>query len=228
FSSSHTNQLHYLSITTIHTPLTFSYAQMDFLNKLAKGDDSKPTSDAPDTTPNHKPTNSDLFSDAKVVAAAAQAQFNNQTEGLDKAKAASSAANILDAAEQYGKLDSTTGVGKYAEQAEDYLRKYGGPGETKPTTETAPPAEIKETVETKEPTTETAPPAEVKEPVESEKPVPETTPAEIKEPVEKKPEAEGGVGDYVKMAEGVLDKEEGGESGGGIGGFAKKAGGFFK
>lgn len=34
------------------------------------------------------------------------------------------AANLLDAAQIYGKLDKTAGVGSYVEKAENYLREY--------------------------------------------------------------------------------------------------------
>lgn len=113
---------------------------MDILSGFTK---SKPAADEPSHTdePSHadkpeKHSNSDLLADAKVVAAAAQAQFSKDPENCDKGKAAHAAANLLDAAETYAKLDETQGVGKYVEQAEDYLRKYGAPAAGK---ETVPP-----------------------------------------------------------------------------------------
>ncbi|KAL1569830.1 nodulin-related protein 1-like [Salvia divinorum] len=101
---------------------------MNFLSGLAKGGDSN----------NHKPggekksSSAGLFSDAKVVAEAARAQFSNHPEKYDKAKAAGSAAHLLDAASEYGKLDETKGVGKYVHQAEDYLRRYSHEPAKKP------------------------------------------------------------------------------------------------
>ncbi|PIN02461.1 hypothetical protein CDL12_25024 [Handroanthus impetiginosus] len=100
---------------------------MDFLSNLAKGDQPKPTSDNPDN-PDHqdakKHSTSDLFGSAKVVAGAAQAQFRNEPEKYDKAKVAGAGADLLNAASEYGKLDESKGIGKYVDQAEDYLRKY--------------------------------------------------------------------------------------------------------
>jgi hypothetical protein len=95
---------------------------MDFLSGLAKGDQPKPTSDQPDHQ--EKPSNSDLFASAKLVAGAAQAQFRHEPEKYDKAKVAGASADLLGAASGYAKLDETRGVGKYVDQAEDYLRRY--------------------------------------------------------------------------------------------------------
>ncbi|KAK4479812.1 hypothetical protein RD792_015350 [Penstemon davidsonii] len=121
---------------------------MDFLSNLTKSDESKPKSDESKPTsdnPDHKPSNSDIISNAKLVASAAQSHFNNEPDKYDKEKVACASADIIDYAEKYGKLDETKGVGKYVEQAEDYLRDYGNKpaapvaaaGEHKPTT--APP-----------------------------------------------------------------------------------------
>ncbi|KAG6403392.1 hypothetical protein SASPL_135610 [Salvia splendens] len=75
------------------------------------------------------------------------AQFSNEPEKCDKAKAASSSADLLGAASEYGKLDSTQGVGKYVDQADGYLRQYGAPkstpaaaAEDKPAAETEIPS----------------------------------------------------------------------------------------
>ncbi|CAI9785272.1 unnamed protein product [Fraxinus pennsylvanica] len=91
---------------------------MDFLNKLT-GKDEKPTSDPPKDTADHpKPSNSDLMGSVKVLADAAK-------EGkFDNPKAAAAAADVLGAAEQYGKLDETKGIGQYVDKAEDYLHQY--------------------------------------------------------------------------------------------------------
>ncbi|CAA0828735.1 nodulin-related protein 1 [Striga hermonthica] len=169
---------------------------MDFLSSLAKGGDHqpKPTSDQPNN-PDHKPaSNSDLLASARLVADAAQAQFRNEPEKYDKNKVAGAAADLLQAASDYGKLDETKGAGKYIDQAESYLRKYGtsspsAAGEHKPAADA-----------------ETAP---AKESAESEKP-------------------SGGGGDYLKMAEGLLNKPStaGEKSESGYGDLMKMAGGF--
>ncbi|KAE8730005.1 Ankyrin repeat family protein [Hibiscus syriacus] len=72
----------------------------------------------------HKPTNSDLFSSAKTVADAAKFSLNNETDKFDKGKVAGSAADLLGAAQDYGKLDKNTGVGQYVDKAETYLHQY--------------------------------------------------------------------------------------------------------
>ncbi|MFX9846269.1 hypothetical protein ABTP16_10385, partial [Acinetobacter baumannii] len=88
-----------------------------------KNHDSKPTSDH-HQQPHHKASNSELLKSAKLVADAAQSHLRHEPSNYDKAKVAGAAANLLDAAGEYGKLDDK-GLGKYLDQAEDYLRKYG-------------------------------------------------------------------------------------------------------
>ncbi|KAF3332557.1 hypothetical protein FCM35_KLT02134 [Carex littledalei] len=106
-----------------------------------------------------------------------------------------------------GKLENTS-YGTYIEKAEGYLHQYSEPGATKETTEA-------EKVKTA---------------------VPALEDGGAKEPEKKEEESSGGVESYVKMAEGLVNKEnkEGGdskpadESGGGFGGALKMAGGLFK
>lgn len=93
---------------------------MDFIKKALDGghesnQDQKPSDHS----------NADLFSSAKVVAGAAQAQFQNKSSEINKEQVAGAAANLLDAAQKYGKLDEKQGVGQYVEKAEGYLRGYG-------------------------------------------------------------------------------------------------------
>ncbi|KAG6429764.1 hypothetical protein SASPL_107817 [Salvia splendens] len=169
---------------------------MDFLSGLAKGGDSK-------TQPGgeEKSSTTDLFSDAKVVAEAARAQFSNEPEKCDKAKAASSAADLLGAASEHGKLDSTQGVGKYVDQAEGYLRQYGAPKSTPAAAEDKPAAN--HVTETANHVAETEIPSG----------------GDVK-----KPEESGEVGDYAKKAEELLGGT--GEKSGPEG-LLKAAGGFF-
>lgn len=211
---------------------------MNFLSGLAKGGDSKNSGDEKSST--------DLFSSAKVVAEAAQAQFSNQPDKYDKDKAASAAADLLDAASDYGKLDQTQGVGKYVDQAENYLRKYGTPQSA-----AAPPPASGEEKPAPTATETTAPEipsggdaGEYVKKAEEFLSKPSEAGAEAGGEGEyvKKPEeflsklseggAEaGGAGDYLKKAEEFLGKPsdggEKGESEGGYGGALKAAGGFF-
>ncbi|KAJ4901193.1 nodulin-related protein 1 [Raphanus sativus] len=121
---------------------------MDFLTDQVKKkfSDKKPETSDPDpnhnnnkpghTDPTHKPasssdptthkpaTNAELMASAKIVAEAAQAASRNETDKLDKAKVAGATADILDAAQRYGKFDEKSGIGQYLEKAENYLHKY--------------------------------------------------------------------------------------------------------
>lgn len=67
-----------------------------------------------------KPSKSELLSSAKVVADAARRRGENKA---DKAEVAGAAANLLQAASEYGKLEDKT-LGKYMEKAENHLRHY--------------------------------------------------------------------------------------------------------
>ncbi|KAI9111443.1 hypothetical protein K1719_017133 [Acacia pycnantha] len=88
-----------------------------------------------DSDPNHrhghghghshqKHSSSELLSSAKLVAQAAQSTFRHESNKVDKAQAADAAADLLEAACHYGKLEDKS-FGKYVDQAEDYLHKYG-------------------------------------------------------------------------------------------------------
>ncbi|XP_039065336.1 nodulin-related protein 1-like [Hibiscus syriacus] len=72
----------------------------------------------------HKPSNSDLSSSAKTEADAPKSTINNETDKFNKGKVAGAAADLLDAAQDYGKLDKNTGVGQYVDKAETYLHQY--------------------------------------------------------------------------------------------------------
>lgn len=149
---------------------------MDFLSNLSKGgggsDDSKKPAGV------EKSSSGDLVANAKVVAEAAKCQFGNEPTKYDKSKAAGAAAELIDAAEKYAKLDETQGVGKYAEQAEGYLRSYSG---NKPAAHAAG---------------EDKPAAGAAHPTGEDKPA----------PAAEKSESEGGYGDLMKAAGGFFKK----------------------
>lgn len=67
-----------------------------------------------------KPSKSELLSSAKVVVDAGRRRGENKA---DKAEVAGAAANLLQAASEYGKLEDKT-LGKYMEKAENHLRHY--------------------------------------------------------------------------------------------------------
>lgn len=67
-----------------------------------------------------KPSKSELLSSAKVVADAVRRRGENKA---DKAEVAGAAANLLQAASEYGKLEDKT-LGEYMEKAENHLRHY--------------------------------------------------------------------------------------------------------
>ena len=71
----------------------------------------------------HAKSSSELLSSAKLVAEAAKNTLHHGNDKVDKGKVAGAAADLLDAASHYGKLDQQ-GVGKYVEKAENYLHHY--------------------------------------------------------------------------------------------------------
>ena len=73
---------------------------------------------------NHQPpSNSELFSSAKLVAEEAQSTFGHESDKVDKAKVADAVENLLEASRHYGKLEDK-GLGSYVDKAEGYLNKY--------------------------------------------------------------------------------------------------------
>ena len=93
--------------------------------------------EAPKSIYSHAPTsNADLMASAKTVAEAAQLACNQKTDQIDKAKVAGAAEDVLEATKTYGKLDETSGAGKYVDKAEDYLHKYHTEGGEKAKEET--------------------------------------------------------------------------------------------
>ncbi|XP_015076969.1 nodulin-related protein 1 [Solanum pennellii] len=152
---------------------------MNFLSSLAKsagaGDDSKKAGEESGST-------TELFASAKVLADAAQSQFNKDSEKIDNKKVAEAAADVLDAAQKYGKLDETQGIGQYVEKAQTYLHQYGG--------DKAPAA------------------APVAEEAKAPAPAPESNPAPapvVEGDKEEEKKSEGA--DYLKMAGDFLSKK---------------------
>ncbi|KAM3304331.1 nodulin-related protein 2 [Capsicum chacoense] len=165
---------------------------MNILSKLTKsagGDSTDDTKKADGSTESGSTT--ELFASAKVLAEAAQSQFNKDSSSapIDNKKVAEAAADVLDAAQKYGKLDETQGVGQYVEKAETYLHQYGSGGST-PASAPAAAAEEK------------AAPAAA--PEETEAPAPASQPEPFPQEEEKK--SEGGA-DYLKMAGDFLSKK---------------------
>ena len=81
----------------------------------------------------HTPSTGDLFGSAKVVAEAAKATLHHESEKVDKSRVAGAAADLLDAASHYGKLEQKS-FGKYVEKAETYLHQYQSSHSTTTTT----------------------------------------------------------------------------------------------
>ncbi|KAM7464467.1 hypothetical protein LguiA_032588 [Lonicera macranthoides] len=98
---------------------------MDFKNLLGGGKTSTEEDDKPEKKPQEStPSSSELLTNAKLVAEAAKSTFSNESDKVDKAKVAEASADLLDAAESYGKLEQT-GCGSYLDKAEQYLHNYG-------------------------------------------------------------------------------------------------------
>ncbi|KAM6548381.1 hypothetical protein CsatB_020057 [Cannabis sativa] len=69
------------------------------------------------------PSSKELLSSAKLMAEAAQTAASHGFGQVDKGKTAGAAADLLDAGSKYGKLEEKS-FGKHVEKAEDYLRQY--------------------------------------------------------------------------------------------------------
>ncbi|WMV22668.1 hypothetical protein MTR67_016053 [Solanum verrucosum] len=70
-----------------------------------------------------KPSKSELMSSAKLVADAAKAKLHHDPKQFEKSELAGAAADLLNAASQYGNIEET-GLGKLVGKAETYLHKY--------------------------------------------------------------------------------------------------------
>ncbi|KAL9149207.1 hypothetical protein ABFS82_12G094900 [Erythranthe guttata] len=203
---------------------------MDFFSNLAKSAaQSKPSSDQPADDNQEKSSNYDLLGSAKVVAAAAQSQFANEPEKYDKVKVAGASADLLGAASDYGKFDETQGFGKYANQAEGYLRQYGTPQTT--TTATTPAADTAGLEKTAA-ATDDAPAAgdyddEKIAAAVDDKIVPTKTADADEYPTGGA--EDGGAGDYIKKAAGdyLSNPSEDAAESGGDGDYIKKGGGDY-
>ncbi|XP_068653935.1 nodulin-related protein 2-like [Aristolochia californica] len=80
--------------------------------------------DSTGSTKKPQPSTTELFSNAKLVAEAAQATLSNEKEKIDQGKVAGAASDLLAAGSHYGKLDEEKGMGAYVKKAETYLDKY--------------------------------------------------------------------------------------------------------
>lgn len=135
-----------------------------------------------DSEKDNKSSTSDLFSSAKLVAGAAQSAFSNQSDKIDKGKVAGASADLLGAAQDYGKLDKEKGIGQYVEKAENYLHQYETSGKSAPTTATDHSGGTSNKAEAQQ------------------------KPNESGGDHGKDSGSGGGVGDYMKMAQGFLGK----------------------
>ena len=144
----------------------------------------------------------DFMSSGKVVAGAAVSAFQQKSvENVDKKEVAGAAAGILHSASTYGKLEDKP-VGQYMEKAEGYLKGFSAGG----------PAAEKEKAD--------APAGDAPKPVPQEAPAPAADEGKSSEGF--------GVGDVMKGAESLMEKQGGGEESGGAGGLFKMAKGFMK
>ncbi|KAJ4711437.1 nodulin-related protein 1 [Melia azedarach] len=86
---------------------------------------NKPTNTNTDSKQqqHHQPSSSELLASAKYAAEAIKSTFSNESDKVDKAKAAAAAEDLLGAASRYGNLEDKS-FGKYVEKAENYLHQY--------------------------------------------------------------------------------------------------------
>lgn len=90
-------------------------------SKTTSGSGHHSSTHRPNSHP--KPSKSELMSSAKLVADAAKAKLHHHPKQFEKSELAGAAADLINAASQYGKLEET-GIGKFAGKAESYLHKY--------------------------------------------------------------------------------------------------------
>ncbi|KAJ7943381.1 putative Nodulin-related protein 1 [Quillaja saponaria] len=117
------SSLHLLA--NVHNTLPSQFLCFDSISVffLQKSMDSDSHSTEPHKHQQPSKSNSELFSSAKLVAEAARCSFNKENDKVDKGKAAGAAADLLDAASHYGKLEEKS-FGKYVDKAENYLHQY--------------------------------------------------------------------------------------------------------
>lgn len=225
---------------------------MDFLKKFTEATkiDSKEETPAPTSTgtgaaaatDEQPPSQADLLASAQVLAQAAKATISKDPSNVDNYKLAGAAADILDAGEHYGKLDTSTGVGSYVDKAEGFLKKYESsnsppppksPEETEPKSTTpaegseetekkaSPPPPAEATEETREKTVTPPPATEAPEEVTEEKAIP--APVAESAPSSEIPPAAGDAKSEDKEEPAAESKPEGG-----YGSVLKAAGDFWK
>ncbi|MQL74119.1 hypothetical protein Taro_006462 [Colocasia esculenta] len=142
-----------------------------------------------------RPSSGDLLSSAKVVADAAKASLRHESDNVDKGRVAGAAADLLGAASHYGKLEEK-GMGKYVDKAEGYLRGYHSSHSAHATTAAGA-----------QPSAATS----------------HSSPSHASEAAHSAAAAAGagggksGYGEYVKMAQGLLNTHSGGGGGSGAG-----------
>ena len=168
-----------LSSTTYY-PL-FSQPKLSFMDQLFS-QINKAAGDGKDSSGEHhqKKSSGELLSSAKILAEAAQTAVGQGADKVDKGKAAGAASDLLEAGSKYGKLEEKS-YGKYVDKAQDYLHQY----ETKNTT-----------------TGHGHAPSDAGQAPSSDK----DHEAAAGGDHEKKQSEEGGVGGYLKVAQGFLHK----------------------
>ncbi|KAE8023166.1 hypothetical protein FH972_008902 [Carpinus fangiana] len=135
----------------------------------------------------HQPSNSELLASAKLLAEAAQSSMRHETGKVDKGRAAGAAADLLDAASHYGKLEEKS-FGKYVEKAETYLHQYHSSHSSTTTTTHGSGHSAATTTHSSATTTHSAP---------------HSAPHSDGDDA---PSSGSGYGEYFKMAEGFLKK----------------------
>lgn len=130
------------------------------------------------------PSKSELLSSAKLVAGAAKATLHHEQEKVDKGKVAGAAADLLGAASHYGKLEEKS-YGKFLHKAEDYLHGYQSSHSSTTTTTSAAAHSASSTTSTGH----------------------DHVPSSGQSGGHGGKKKEGGFGDYLKLAEGLLKKQ---------------------
>ncbi|KAI4387524.1 hypothetical protein MLD38_005351 [Melastoma candidum] len=126
-------------------------------------------------------SNADLVNSAKYLAEAARSAFSHESGKVDTGRAAGAAADLLDAASHYARLEEKS-FGKYVDQAENYLHQYQSSHSTTSVGSNHAPTSAGAAPQHSFPSSHAPPKKDDEE------------------------DSGGGYGDYIKMAQGFLKK----------------------
>ncbi|KAA8534387.1 hypothetical protein F0562_031904 [Nyssa sinensis] len=123
----HPQPIHFLADTFLPSQISFQFSLLYLIFLAIQTNmDSIPHNKTNTTHPekhHHQQSTSELLSSAKLLAEAATATLHHESDKVDKGRVSGAAADLLDAASHYCKLEEKSYV-QYIEKAENYLRQH--------------------------------------------------------------------------------------------------------